>query len=484
MALRFSMSASVSSLASASLTPASVAVAPVVLKFGGTSLSAPERILAAARRVARTAHPQEGARRPVAVVVSAMDGETDRLLALVRRVAPTHDLRELDAAVSTGENISAALLAVALQELGLAARSWQGWQLPILTDNLHGGARIQDIDTTALQTRMAQGEIAVVAGFQGLDETRNRITTLGRGGSDTTAVALASALGAERCDICTDVEGVYTADPRLVSAARLLPEISYGEMLELASLGAKVLQVRSVQIAAARRVRIRVCSSLSEETGFAGTGVGTGVGAEAGTEAGTGVGTGAETGAGTGTLLVAEDEAMEQPVVRGLAHSMSEARITLHGLLDRPGIAREVFRALDDAGIVVDLIVQTASAPSDGTTRVDLTFTLPQGEMARATALLESHRQDFGFAELSADDSVAKLSVVGIGMRNHSGVARRLFDALSDGGINISAISTSEIRISVLIRQDDLQQALNLVHRAYELDQPPQREETFPPLKP
>ena len=473
MALRFSMSASVSSLTPASLTSASVAVAPVVLKFGGTSLSAPERILAAARRVARTARPQEGARRPVAVVVSAMDGETDRLLALVRRVAPTHDLRELDAAVSTGENISAALLAVALQELGLAARSWQGWQLPILTDNLHGGARIQDIDTTALQTRMAQGEIAVVAGFQGLDETRNRITTLGRGGSDTTAVALASALGAERCDICTDVEGVYTADPRLVSAARLLPEISYGEMLELASLGAKVLQVRSVQIAAARRVRIRVCSSLSEETELG-----------ARTEAGTGAETGAETGAGTGTLLVAEDEAMEQPVVRGLAHSMSEARITLHGLLDRPGIAREVFRALDDAGIVVDLIVQTASAPSDGTTRVDLTFTLPQGEMARATALLESHRQDFGFAELSADDSVAKLSVVGIGMRNHSGVARRLFDALSDGGINISAISTSEIRISVLIRQDDLQQALNLVHRAYELDQPPQREETFPPLKP
>ena len=430
-----------------------LSAAPVVLKFGGTSLATPEQIVAAASRVAATAQPATDKPRPVAVVVSAMGGETDRLLALVRQVAPTHDLRELDAAISTGENISAALLAVALQARGLAARSWQGWQLPILTDNLHGGARIQDLETESLQARMAQGEIAVIAGFQGLDPTRNRITTLGRGGSDTTAIALASALAAERCDICTDVEGVYTADPRWVSEARLLPEISYSEMLELASLGAKVLQVRSVQIAAARRVRIRVCSSQSE-------------------------------GTGAGTLLVAEDEAVEQPVVRGLAHSRSEARITLHRLLDRPGIARAVFRALDDAGIVVDLIVQTASAPGAGALYVDLTFTLPKGEMARATELLEAHRDELGFAELSADDSIAKLSVVGLGMRNHSGVARRLFDTLSDGGINISAISTSEIRISVLIKQDDLQRALTLVHRAYELEQPPQQEETFAGAQP
>ena len=417
--------------------------APLVLKFGGTSLATPALIQAAARRVATAT---EGGQRPVAVVVSAMGGETDRLLALVRQVAPTHDLRELDAAIATGENLSAALLAVACQELGLSARSWQGWQVPIISDNHHGGARIQEIAIAPLKARLATGEIAVVAGFQGLDKTRNRITTLGRGGSDTTAVALASALRAARCDICTDVEGVYTADPRLVAKARLLREISYGEMLELSSLGAKVLQVRSVQIAAVGRVRIRVCSAQSE---------------------------------GAGTLLVAEDEAMEQPVVRGLAHSMSEARITLHGLLDRPGIAREVFRALDDAGVIVDLIVQTASAPEAGAPRVDLTFTLAEGALARATALLEAHRDDFGFSALSADDAVAKLSVVGIGMRNHSGVARRLFDALSDGGINISAISTSEIRISVLIRRADLERALNLVHKAYGLDQPAQREETF-----
>ena len=419
-----------------------------VLKFGGTSLATPERIRSAAR-IVRDEFLRlgaAGAERPkVAVVVSAMGGDTDRLISLVREVSATHDIREFDAVATTGEVVSAALLAVALQDLGQPARSWSGWQLPIHTTPVHGAARIQEIDTREIRRRMEQGEVAVIAGYQGVETGRNRMTTLGRGGSDTTAVALAVALSAAHCDIYTDVDGVYTADPRLVPRARLLRELSYVEMLELAALGSRVLQGRAAELAAKNRVRLRVRSSFGD---------------------------------GAGTLLVAETQAMEQPLVRGLAYSVSEARVTVSGLPNRPGVARAVFAVLDDADVNIDLIVQTAIERSEV---VDITFTLSRGDRERAHAALRDLPAEFAYERISWDERVAKISVVGIGMRSHSGVARKLFDALAEGGINIEAISTSEIRISVLVAEDNLEEALRLAHTAYGLDGDATNDPTFPP---
>lgn len=415
----------------------------IVFKFGGTSVATPERIVASARLIPKRIAAL-GWRNPrIAVVVSAMAGETDRLDRLVRSLSDAPDLREYDAAVSGGENAAAALMAIALQKAGFPARSWQAWQLPILTDENHSRARIREIACGPLIEPLERGEIAVIPGFQGYAPRWARITTLGRGGSDTTAVALAVALRAAHCEIYTDVEGVYTADPRLVPRARLLPELTFEEMLELASQGAKVLQTRAAELAARSHLRLRVCSSFSDAPG---------------------------------TLLVTEEAAVERPSVRGLAYSRNEARLTLHRLSNRPGVARAVFLALEDKGIVVDLIVQAAEPSGEA---VDVTFTVPREEAANAAETLEAMRADLGFIHLSLDSSIAKLSVVGVGMRSHAGVARRLFDALFHEGINVEAISTSEIRISVLLAEENLERALQAVHTAYGLDAPAHEEPTF-----
>ncbi|MGR4000212.1 MAG: aspartate kinase [Alphaproteobacteria bacterium] len=414
----------------------------VVLKFGGTSVSTPERIRNAARIVGEEVlRLGEGGR--VAVVVSAIAGETDRLISLVREVSPTHDIREFDAIASTGEVVSAALLSIALQDIGLSARSWSGWQLPVYTSSVHGAARIEGIETAEIGRRMEQGEIAVIAGYQGLERGRNRVTTLGRGGGDTTAVALAVALGAMRCDIYTDVEGVYTADPRRVPGARLLSELSYVEMLELSALGTKVLQARAAELAAKNCVRLRILSSLV---------------------------------VGGGTMLVSEEGVMERPLVRGIAYSVNEARVTLIGLPNRPGVARAVFAVLDDFDINIDLIVQTAAERGRV---VDITFTAARSDADRVQEALARLPAEFSYERISWDDKVAKISVVGIGMRSHSGVARTFFDALAQGGVNVEAISTSEIRISVLISEDQLEHALRIVHTAYGLDGAVRHDPTF-----
>ncbi|MDW8444280.1 MAG: aspartate kinase [Acetobacteraceae bacterium] len=406
-------------------------MARIVMKFGGTSVADLDRIRAVARRVKR----EVLAGNEVAVVVSAMAGVTNQLVRWCQELSPLHDAREYDTVVATGEQVTTGLMAIALQAEGIDARSWQGWQIPIRTDDAHGKARIELIEAGELRRRMKLGQVPVVAGFQGIGPDQ-RITTLGRGGSDLSAVALAAALEADRCDIFTDVDGVYTTDPRIVPRARKLPRISYEEMLELASVGAKVLQTRSVELAMKRRVRVQVLSSFEDVPG---------------------------------TLVVDEDEIVEKELVSGVAYSRDEAKLTLRRVPDRPGVAAAVFGGLAAANINVDMIVQNVSA--DGLT--DLTFTVGRADLARARAVLEANRERIGFEDLVVDPAVAKVSVVGIGMRSHAGVANTMFKTLAERGINIEVISTSEIKISVLIREEATELAVRALHSAYGLDRAP-----------
>jgi aspartate kinase len=404
-------------------------MARLVQKFGGTSLATVERIRSAALRVKR----ERDAGNQVAVVVSAMAGVTDQLVRWTSEISEMGDPREYDAVVATGEQVTAGLMALALQQQGLKARSWQGWQVPVSTDAQHGKARIADIARDTIAQHMADGEIAVVTGFQGMGPD-GRITTLGRGGSDTSAVALAAALGADRCDIFTDVDGVYTTDPRIVAKARKLDKITYEEMLELASLGAKVLQTRSVEMAMNHRVRVQVLSSFADLPG---------------------------------TMVVDEDEILEKQVVSGIAYSRDEAKITLLKVSDRPGVAAAIFGPLADAAINVDMIVQNIS--DDGAT-TDITFTVAKTDLARAVAVLEDRRTSLGYAALRPDPNVVKVSVIGVGMRSHVGVAKEMFQTLAAKGINIQVISTSEIKVSVLVAEEYTELAVRALHTAYGLD--------------
>jgi aspartate kinase len=403
------------------------------MKFGGTSVADLDRIRNVARRVKR----EVDAGHEVAVVVSAMAGATNQLVAWCQSLSPLHDAREYDAVVATGELVTAGLMAIALQDIGVDARSWQGWQIPLRTDGAHGKARIDGIEGDLLISRMQMGQVPVVAGFQGIGPD-NRVTTLGRGGSDTSAVALAAALKADRCDIYTDVDGIYTTDPRIVPRARKLPRIAYEEMLELASVGAKVLQTRSVELAMKERVRVQVLSSFADADG----------------------------GDLPGSLVVDEDEIVEKEIVAGIAYSRDEAKLTVKRVPDRPGIAAGIFGPLSEAGINVDMIVQNISA--DGTT--DMTFTLSRTDLPRAQVKLAELQAAIGYAELLADAHVAKISVVGVGMRSHAGVAATMFRTLAEKSINIQVISTSEIKVSVLIGADYTELAVRALHTAYGLD--------------
>jgi aspartate kinase len=404
-------------------------MARLVQKFGGTSLADIARIKDVARRVKR----EVAAANEVAVVVSAMSGVTNQLVEWTRQTSRLHDAREYDVVVASGEQVTAGLLALALQEIEIDARSWLGWQIPIRTDDVHGKARIEAIETTEIRRRMALGQVAVIVGFQGIS-SRGRITTLGRGGSDTSAVALAAALEADRCDIFTDVEGVYTSDPRIVAKARKLDRITYEEMLEMASQGARVLQTRAVELAMNRGVRLQVLSSFGDLPG---------------------------------TLVVDEGEIVEKQVVSGIAYSRDEAKITVQRVADRPGVAAAIFGPLADHAINVDMIVQNVS--EDGLT-TDLTFTVARADLDRAVAVLETRRAVLGFAALKPDANVAKVSVIGVGMRSHAGVAKQMFQTLADKGINIQVISTSEIKVSVLIAAEYTELALRALHTAYGLD--------------
>ncbi len=399
-------------------------MARIVMKFGGTSVADLDRIRAVAGRVKR----EVDAGHEVAVVVSAMSGVTNQLVGWCQALSPLHDAREYDAVVATGEQVTSGLLAIALQAIGVEARSWCGWQIPLRTDGAHGRARIEGIEGAELVRRMGLGHVAVVAGFQGIGPD-NRVTTLGRGGSDTSAVALAAALRAERCDIYTDVDGVYTTDPRIVARARKLERISYEEMLELASVGAKVLQTRSVELAMKERVRVQVLSSFADLPG---------------------------------TLVVDEDEIVEQEVVSGIAYSRDEAKITVRRVADRPGVAAAIFGPLSEAHVNVDMIVQNVSA--DGTT--DMTFTVGRADLPRVQAILAQG----GHGEVLTDADVAKISVVGVGMRSHVGVAATMFRTLSEKSINIQVISTSEIKVSVLVGAEYTELAVRALHTAYGLD--------------
>ena len=403
-------------------------MALIVHKYGGTSLADLDRINVVADRVKAAADAGDR----IAVVVSAMAGVTDRLVSWVRATGPLHDAREYDTVAASGEQVTAGLLALALQSRGVAARSWLGWQLPIRTDGGHGHARIEAIKTGELRRRIERREIPVVAGFQGIGPL-GRITTLGRGGTDTSAVALAAALEADRCDIFTDVEGVFTADPRIVATARKLTKITCEEMLELASLGAKVLQTRAVELAMKQRVPLQVASSFTDAAG---------------------------------TFVVDEAEIVEQERVSGIAYSRDEAKITVVGVADRPGVAARIFGPLSDDDVNVDMIVQNVSA--DGTT--DLTFTVTEADLERSIAVLERAKDGVGFARLAADRNVVKVSVIGVGMRSHAGVAQTMFAALADKGINIQVISTSEIKISVLVAEEYTELAVRALHAAYGLD--------------
>ncbi|SDF91107.1 aspartate kinase [Limimonas halophila] len=406
-------------------------MARIVMKFGGTSVADVDRIQA----VARLAKREIDAGNEVAVVVSAMAGVTNRLEGYVREISRLFDLREYDTVVSAGEQITAGLTAIALQEMGVDARSWLGWQVPIHTDNAHGSASIAGIDGEAIAARLRTGEVAVFAGYQGLDPDRGRITTLGRGGSDTSAVALAAAIDADRCDIYTDVDGVYTTDPRIVAGARKLDRITYEEMLEMASQGAKVLQTRAVEMAMRHRVPVQVRSTFDPDT--------------------------------PGTLVVDEDSIVEQDIVSGIAYSRDEAKITLTRVADRPGVAAGIFGPLAQEHINVDMIVQNVSPEGDAT---DVTFTVSKSDYDRAIKLLEEKKESFGYQELRPDQNVVKVSVIGVGMRSHAGVAQTMFRALAERGINISVIATSEIKISVLIPDEYLELALRTLHAAYGLD--------------
>jgi len=404
-------------------------MALIVMKFGGTSVGDIERIQSVAKRV----KAEVDAGNQVAVVVSAMSGVTNQLVDHVTSITPLYDTREYDVVVSSGEQVTAGLLALALQNLDVPARSWMGWQMPVSTDSAHGKARIMGIESEQVLKRLTSGEVAVVPGFQGVGSD-NRVTTLGRGGSDTSAVALAAALGADRCDIYTDVDGVYTTDPRIVSKARKLDKVTFEEMLEMASLGAKVLQTRSVEVAMKHGVRLQVRSSFSDQPG---------------------------------TLVVNEDEIVEQELISGIAYSRDEAKITLIGVLDTPGIAAKIFGPLADASINVDMIVQNVSEDGKST---DLTFTVTKADLERAVETVRTHASEFGYRDLLSDANVAKISVIGVGMRSHAGIAQRMFQALADKGINIQVISTSEIKVSVLIPEEYTELAIRSLHTAYGLD--------------
>ena len=409
-------------------------MARIVQKFGGTSVADIDRILNVANKV--KAELDLG--HQVAVIVSAMAGATNRLVEQCNAINPLCDPKEYDVVVASGEQVTAGLTALAIQRLGFKARSWLGWQLPIRTDDVHGKARIAAIETAELERCMAAGEVPVIAGFQGITDA-GRIATLGRGAGDLSAVAVAAALKADRCDIYTDVDGVYTTDPRIVAKARKLAKVTYEEMLELASQGAKVLQTRSVELAMNHRVRVQVLSSFSDRPGSD----------------------------LPGTLVVEEGEIVEQEVVTGIAYSRDEAKVTLLRVADRPGVAAAIFGPLTDAAINVDMIVQNV-APDGKTT--DMTFTVTKADLARAVAVLESAQKELAYDRILADSNVVKLSVIGVGMRSHTGVAQRMFKALADKGINIQVISTSEIKVSVLVAEEYTELALRALHTAYNLD--------------
>ena len=415
-------------------------MARIVMKFGGTSVADISRI----RNVARHVKREVDAGHEVAVVVSAMAGKTNELVGWAREISPLHDAREYDAVVASGEQVTAGLLAIALQSIGVHARSWQGWQIPILTDNSHGAARITDIDGAFLIKRFGEGQVAIVAGFQGLSPD-NRIATLGRGGSDTSAVAIAAAVKADRCDIYTDVDGVYTTDPRIEPKARRLAKISFEEMLEMASLGAKVLQVRSVELAMVHRVRTFVRSSFDEPDA---PGMG-------------------DLDNPPGTLICDEDEIVEQQVVTGIAYAKDEAQISLRRVADRPGVAAGIFGPLAEANINVDMIVQNISEYGSFT---DMTFTVPSGDVDKALHVLDKVKQTVGFDVVQSEAGMSKVSVIGIGMRSHAGVAATAFKALADRSINIRAITTSEIKISILIDGPYTELAVRTLHSVYGLD--------------
>ncbi len=423
-------------------------MARIVMKFGGTSMAGTERIRRVANLVRRQQHGSNGERHQVAVVVSAMAGETDRLVNFCREANPLYDPAEYDVVVASGEQVTSGLLALTLQAVGCKARSWLGWQVPIRTVEAHAKARITEIDSAAMIASMEAGEIAVIPGFQGVGED-NRLTTLGRGGSDTSAVAIAAALGADRCDIYTDVDGVYTTDPRIVARARKLAYVTYEEMLELASVGAKVLQTRSVSLAMKEGVRVQVLSSFVEE------------GAPADDLPGTMIVSDAE------MAQIMEESGMETQLVTGIAHDRNEARIVLTRVPDRPGAVGHIFTPLAAAAINVDMIIQNVGRDKGET---DVTFTVPRTDLPRAQALLEDRRSAIGYNRIVIDSKVAKISVVGVGMRSHAGVAATMFTSLAERNINIQAISTSEIKISVLIDEDETELAVRILHTAYGLD--------------
>ena len=407
----------------------------LVMKFGGTSVADLEKIANAAKKVAQEV--ENG--HEVVVIVSAMSGKTNELVGWVRETSPVYDRAEYDAVVSSGENVTAGLMALTLQEMGVSARSWQGWQVPVRTTDAHEAARIEEIPSENLDASFASGhKVAVVAGFQGVSP-QGRITTLGRGGSDTTAVAFAAALGAVRCDIYTDVDGVYTTDPRIVRTARKKRKIFYEEMLELASLGAKVLQTRSVELAMRYKVPLRVLSSFEDDISDA-----------------------------AGTMVCDEEDEMENKVVSGVAYSKDEAKVTLVSVADRPGIAAAIFGPLAEAGVNVDMIVQNISEEG----RTDMTFSCPVDQVERAKIAMEKAKSEGGinFHDLLADTEVCKVSVVGVGMRSHAGVASKMFQVLADEGVNIQVITTSEIKVSVLVDRKYMELAVRALHDAFELE--------------
>ena len=406
----------------------------LVMKFGGTSVASLDKIKSAAERVAS----EVSAGHSVIVIVSAMAGKTNELVGWVNETSPLYDAREYDAIVSSGENVTAGLMALTLQEMDIPARSWQGWQVPVITTSAHSAARIEEIQTENITSKFKEGmRVAVVAGFQGVSDT-DRTTTLGRGGSDTTAVAFAAAFDAIRCDIYTDVDGIYTTDPRIVEKAKKLNKISFEEMLELASLGAKVLQTRSVELAMRFNVKLRVLSSFDSPE------------------------------IGSGTLVCSEEEIMESNVVSGIAYSRDEAKMTLISVADRPGIAAAIFGPLSEAGINVDMIIQNIAEEG----RTDMTFSCPTDQVLRAEKALNDAKSEgeINFSQLVADTNVAKISAVGIGMRSQSGVAAKMFRTLSNEGINIKVIATSEIKISVLVDRKYMELAVQSLHDAFELE--------------
>ncbi len=415
------------------------------MKFGGTSMAGTERI----RRVANIVRKQQAAGHEVAVVVSAMAGETDRLVNFCREANALYDPAEYDVVVSSGEQVTSGLLALTLQSMGCKARSWLGWQLPVKTVESHAKARVDAIDSPDMIASLERGEIAVIPGFQGISSD-GRVTTMGRGGSDTSAVAVAAAINADRCDIYTDVDGVYTTDPRIVAKAHKQKAVTYEEMLELASVGAKVLQTRSVSLAMKEGVRIQVLSSFLGDDAIPADEL-------------------------PGTMIVSDEEMdqlvekgdMERQLVTGIAHDKNEAKITLTRVPDKPGAVAHIFEPLADASINVDMIIQNVGRDKGET---DVTFTVPQADLARAQALLEDRRDDIGFNRIITDSQIAKISVVGVGMKSHAGVASTMFRALSERGINIQAISTSEIKVSVLIDEDETELAVRVLHTAYGLD--------------